>query len=223
MRVSGNLVRGMYILTIVCCILFSLAGAVAQDKTQGGIKLANIDLGRIQDEDAKLQGVKQTLQTQKQTAETEGQTWSQNPFLSADEQKQLSDFLMKEKSPNGLSPADKKAEQALQAKSKQMYDDYQRLQGLPTGALTDTDKQQLNYYVKLQSDTQTRVNDLQTQYEQNLQNQVQATTAEFQKELHDALGKVAHDKGYTIIYTAEVAPYAENDCTDDVLKLLNKK
>ncbi len=220
--------RGLRVIVlsaIVLCIVASLTGASGQDKTTGGLRVANVDLQRLQNEYVPLKTFKEELDAKQNELDIQVRTWQQNPLLSAADQKTLSDLAIKDKMANGagLSAADKATQQRLLDASKKLNDDYTRLQGTAIGAVTDADKQQLNGYLKLANDTEARAQATKQQLQTDMQTRLASIADQAQKNMKDAFGKIAKEKGYNLILSAEIAPYAEYDCTDDVLKLMNKK
>lgn len=220
--------RGLRVIVlsaIVLCIVASLTGASGQDKTAGGLRVANVDLQRLQNEYVPLKTFKEELDAKQNELDIQVRTWQQNPLLSAADQKTLSDLAIKDKMANGagLSAADKATQQRLLDASKKLNDDYTRLQGTAIGAVTDADKQQLNGYLKLANDTEARAQATKQQLQTDMQTRLASIADQAQKNMKDAFGKIAKEKGYNLILSAEIAPYAEYDCTDDVLKLMNKK
>src|SRR5579871_1540303 len=95
-------------LAIVLCIVASLRGASGEDKNTGGLRVASVDLNRMQNEYKLLKNFKQELDKKQEALSIQLQTWKQNPLLSEADQKALSDLNIKDKSaPGGLSAAEK--------------------------------------------------------------------------------------------------------------------
>ncbi len=224
----SELARGLRVLVlaaIVLCIVASLTGASGKDTGTTGLRIASVDLQRLQNEYLPLKSFKQELDAKQEDLNIQVQTWQQNPLLNADDQKTLADFAIKEKAANGhgLSAAEQTTRQGLLNASNKLNDDYARLQGTGMGAATDADKQQLNTYIKLASDTEARAQALKQQLETDLKKELTDVLDQAQKRMKEAFGKIAKEKGCSLILSTEIAPYTEYDCTDDVLKLMNKK
>lgn len=214
--------RVIVLATIALCIIATLTGARGQEKNGGAFRVANIDIARLQGEYNAIQIFNKDLSSKEDALQSQIQSWQQNALLSEADQKTLADLTIKEK--NGtITPAEKGQQQKLQDQSKKLTDDYSRLQGTAIGAITNQDKEQLNTYVKLVTDTDNRA----TVAKQRMQDEIRAKVAEtsdmVKKAMKSAVEKVAKEKNFSVIFTTDVAPYAEYDCTDDVLKILNKK
>jgi len=211
-------------LAIILCIVASLTGARGEDKTTGGLRIATIDIDRVSNECKVLKAFRQEVEKRKQLINVQVQISRQNPLLTETEQKSLADLSLKEKTPGGpaLTGAEKATQSALTDKSRKLFDDYQRLQGTAIGAVTEQDKAKLVEYQKLGTDSEARSKALADQAEAELQTKGADLMAQTKKNLHDALHTVAKEKGYNLVLNSEMAPYADFDCTDDVIKLLNK-
>jgi Skp family chaperone for outer membrane proteins len=219
---TGGL-RVVVLASIALCIIASLTGAKGQDKNSGGLKIASVDIGRIQEEYTTIKALKTELDSKQVALQTQMQTWQQNQLLTEADQKSLADLALKANSPNGLSAAEKSMQQGLLDKSRKLNDDYQRLQSVQIGQATDQDRQQLDGYIKLATATETRAKVAQQSLQTEMQAKIKDTAAAAQKSIKDTLEKVSKEKGYAVVFSSDVAPYTEFDCTDDVLKVLNKK
>jgi len=215
--------RMIVLASIALCIIASLTGAKGQDKNANALKIASVDISRIQDEYTAIKALKQELDNKQAALQTQLQTWQQNQLLSPADQQQLSDLAIKEKSANGLSAAEKATQDSLKDKSRKLSEDYQRLSGTAIVNATDQDQTQLKKYIALANDTEARATAAKTTLQNDMQAKIKDTAATAQKSIKDALDKIAKEKGYAVVFSADVAPYTEYDCTDDVLKLLNKK
>jgi Skp family chaperone for outer membrane proteins len=223
MMESPRGLRVIVALAITLCIVASLTGAHGEDKNPGGLRVATVDINRMQNEYKVIKNFKQELDKKQEALRIQMQTMQQNPLLPEVDQKTLADLNIKDKSANGgLSPAEKTNQSKLVEHSRKLMDDYNRLQGTPIGAATDADKKLLQDYVRLAQDTETRANAAQSTLQNEMQTKLTDTAAQTQKSVHDALKVISKEKGYNLVLSSEIAPYAEYDCTDDVIKLLNK-
>lgn len=219
-----NSSRGLRIIVlavVLLCLIASLKGAFGAQKNGGDMRFASVDNQRILHEYKVIQDFLQTMRTQRDQLKMEGQVYEQNPFLSPADQKSLGDLTVLASVPAGLTPAQKTAQQALLDKSKIASDEYQKLVNGQT-SLTAADKQLLNTYVQMKQDTDTRVNGMSQQFQADLTAKSETMDTQAQVNVKAAIAKVAKEKGYTLVFDSAVAPYAQNDCTDDVLKILNK-
>jgi len=213
-------------LAIILCIVASLSGAAARrdDKNAGVLRIATIDIDRVSSDYKPLKTFKQDVDKRKETVKVQAQTWQQNNLLTEAEQKTLSDLNFKDRTVGGpvLAAAEKTQQTALIEKGRKLAEDFQRLQNTAIGAATEQDKAKLVEYQRLFTETESRVNTLTTQAEAELTNRYNELMAQTQKNLHDSLRTVAKEKQYSLVLTAGVAPFAEYDCTEDVIKLMNK-
>ena len=110
-------------LAIVLCIVASLRGASGEDKNTGGLRVASVDLNRMQNEYKLLKNFKQELDKKQEALSIQLQTWKQNPLLSEADQKALSDLNIKDKSaPGGLSAAEKASQTKLMDQSRKLME-----------------------------------------------------------------------------------------------------
>jgi Skp family chaperone for outer membrane proteins len=215
--------RVIVALAILLCIVASLTGARGQDKNAGGLRVATVDINRLQNEYKVIKSFKQELDIRQAALKIQLQTWQQNPLLSEADQKTLSDLNIKDKTAaGGLSAAEKTHQTALVEQSRKLNDDYNRLQGTAIGAATPHDKQQLQEYVTLVQGTEARATAAQSVLQTEMQTKLTDTAQQTQKSVHDALKTICKEKGYNLVLSSEIAPYADFDCTDDVVKVLNK-
>ncbi|HLH81415.1 MAG TPA: OmpH family outer membrane protein [Chthonomonas sp.] len=206
---------------IVWGIVASLSHAFADAKSApGDIRFASVDMNRIQTEYKLVQQYREQMQAETNQQQQLLQVMTDNPFLSEQDQKTLATLLQKANTPAGLTPAEKQQEQQLLDQSKKANDDYQRLSQAQN--LSPQDKQTLDNYLNLEKATEARINLLKQQFQQDMQNKLDAAMAQLTKNIRDAIATVAKDKGYALVLDNSVAPYAQADCTDDVLKILNK-
>ena len=214
--------RTIVALAIVLCITASLVAARGQDKNAGGLRVATIDLSHVQNEYKVLKAFKQELDKGQADLGIQFQTWQQNPLLAEADQKTLADLNIKDKAAVGLSAAEKTNQSKLIEDSRRMNADYQRLQGTAIGVITAADNKQLQDYVTRIRSTEARANAAKTALQAEMQNKFTTLAAEAQKKVHDTLKALAKEKGFNLVLSSDIAPYADYDCTDDVIKVMNK-
>jgi Skp family chaperone for outer membrane proteins len=215
--------RTIVALAIVLCITASLVAARGQDKNVGGLRVATIDLTRVRNEYTVLKAFKQEVDKRQEELGIQFQVWEQNPLLPEADQKTLGDLNIKEKAAaGGLSAAEKTNQSKLIEDSHRLNADYQRLQNTVIGAITPADDKQLQDYKTRIRSTEARANAAKTALQAEMQNKFTTLAAEAQKKVHETLKGLAKEKGFNLVLSSEIAPYAEYDCTDDVIKLMNK-
>lgn len=213
--------RAIVLATIVLCVMATLTGARGQDKS-GGLRVANIDIQRLQNEYAAIQTFNKDLGSKEESLQVQVQTWSQNALLGDADQKTLAGLVLKDKT-GMLTPAEKAQQQKLLDQSKKLLDDYTRLQNTAIGQINNQDKDQLNTYIRLAADTENRVNVAKQRLQDEIRGKVAETGDMVKKAMKAAVEKIAKEKNFSVVFTTDVAPYAEYDCTDEVLKILNSK
>jgi Skp family chaperone for outer membrane proteins len=71
-----------------------------------------------------------------------------------------------------------------------------------------------------------RISVLQQQWAQQFQDQMNAMTDKVRTDavgkVREAIGQVARDQGYSVVFSTEFAPYCSNDLTDAATKAINK-
>jgi Skp family chaperone for outer membrane proteins len=222
MESSGGL-RAIVALAIVLCIVASLTGARGEDKNAGGLRVAIIDIIRTQDEYKVIKNFRGEATKKQDAFKIQVATCQQNPLLSEADQKALTDLNVKEKTGGApLSTAEKKAQTDLLEKSRKINDEYSRLQSTAAGQLSEKDKAQLEGLIRSGSETENRLKVTEQSLTSEMQTRVADTAAQTQKNMKEALKQVAKEKGFNLVLSAEFAPYADYDCTDDVIKVLNK-
>lgn len=206
---------------IVWGIVASLSHAFADAKNPASdVRFASVDMGRIQTEYKLVAQYRQQMQQSQAQQEAILTVMINNPFLSEQDQKTLADLTQKANTPAGLTPAEKTQLQQLQDQSKKANDDFQRLRQAQN--LSQQDQQTLQNYLNLEQATEARVNTLKQQFQADLQNKLDTAMAQLNKNIREAIATVAKEKGYVLVLDNSLAPYAQADCTDDVLKILNK-
>lgn len=217
-------IRALILTTIVLCITISLTGAWAGQEKNGTLRVALVDIERVSTEFAANLKAVQDIQKQQQTNGAILQTLAQNALLPEPDHTALSALITTENAtPNGLNDAQKQQKQKLLDKHRGLVEDFNALQQKVVGQLNDLDKQKLNDYVKAQNDARQRLGTLEQKMEADLQNMVDQNRKKALKNVRDAIAKVARDKGFSLVLSNEIAWYAENDLTEDVIKTLNKK
>jgi outer membrane protein len=88
--------------------------------------------------------------------------------------------------------------------------------------LTDADKAALTDYATKVQANNALLGTLQGKYEADLQNMLRDSREKTLVRVRDVIKSLAAKGGYTVVFSAESAPYAANDLTDDALKALKK-
>ena len=216
--------RAIVLAAIVLCIVASLVGAKAdQEKSaSAGLKVASVDVSRLLTDYKYAVNTTSDLQKKNDELELRLRTIQQNFLLPEADQKTLADLAVQQNTPNGLTAAQKQTQTKLQADSKALMDQYTGLQQKQVGQLTQQDKDNLQDFTKRASDTDSRLRAMEQQGKGDLDKQLQTAQTKAVTDIHDAVAKVAKEKGFSLVLRSDVAFYADNDITDSVLTQLNK-
>ena len=215
--------RAIVLAAIVLCIVASLVGAKAdQEKTSAGLKVASVDVSRLLTDYKYAVNTTSDLQKKNDELEVRLRTIQQNFLLPEADQKTLADLAVQQNSPSGLTPAQKQTQTKLQGDSKALMDQYTTLQQKQVGQLTQQDKDNLQDFTKRASDTDSRLRAMEQQGKGDLDKQLQTAQSKAVTDIHDAVARVAKEKGFSLVLRSDVAFYADNDITDAVLSQLNK-
>lgn len=217
--VSGY--RAIILGAITLCIVASLTGAKAGQKNPDGVKIAVFDPDRARTEYKYVTTARADFEKQLQDTDLKLKTWQLNALLTEADQKKLADLAI-EDSRTPLEGAKKTEKARLEALSKTYTEEFNALQA-NRNALTPAQKERLNILVRGASDTDARISDAQKKAQQDFQKLDQDVTSKILKDAREAVTKVAKDKGYTVVFSAAVAWYGDNDITDAVVKELNNK
>ena len=214
--------RVIVLAAIVMCIVASLTGARGADE-KAGLRVATVDLQKLQDEYEVIKSFRTNANKQDTDFKVEYETCLRNQLLSEEDQKTLVALAIKERAPGGLTKPEQDKQKTLLDQSKVLTEHFIKLQNTPAGAFAAADEAKLKEYTKLATETETRLKTHQSQLQKDVDGKAQETAANAQKSMKETLAKLARDKGYNLVLSSAVAPYAEYDCTEDVLKALNKK
>lgn len=210
--------------------LFTTLGIVAALTAQAGmqkenpntaLKIASVDSARLMAEYKNTTSADEDINKQKNDILTQLRSWQQNPLLVEKEQTELAALTSLENSPSGLNDAQKSRKKILTDSSKAKLEEFQALQ-LKQGQLAPADNVKLTDYTKAASDSTSRIEAKQREADADLQKKVSTITLKLQKDVKAAIAKVAKEKNYTLVLNGDLALYAENDITNDVLSHLNK-
>jgi Skp family chaperone for outer membrane proteins len=217
---------GFYAVVLACiglCTIATLQGARAgQDKT-GVLKVASVDLGRMNTEYASFNKNIKALMDKNNANVTAFQALQQNPLLSEAEHQQLFDLMLAEGTQQGgLNAQQKDQKQKLLDKSRTMSQEFFSLQEKKVADLQPQDKEKLNTYFRSQTEATARLQKMQGQTGELLRGEAEKNQTTAIKTMRDTIGKIAKEKGISVVFSNEVVWFADNDITDAVLKELNK-
>lgn len=214
--------RATVLAAIVLGVVASLAAHGAGDE-KGGLRIAVVNPGRLLSEYKYAKQSNDTLEKIGADAKLYIETWRRYPLLSAADQEILANLSQKEQLPGAnMSKAEKDQMQGLKTKHDNLVKEYNNLLAKPNGDTTPADSDRLTALGKLKTDTETRMKSKDTEASTEINKRQEEFNQKIEKDIHDALTKVAKDKGMNLVFSSQVVYYADTDITDDVIKHLNK-
>lgn len=189
----------------------------------GGLKVALIDTQKV------LNGYNGTIASNKALQKTLDDYQSRiqiiktNQLLSEADQKRLSDLTVKEGSPAGLTDAEKAEKKKLTEQSQGLMTEFTGLQTKNPNTLTAADQTRIQNLTKIGTESDSRLSFLAKEAQDELEKQRTENMTRVLKEVRDGIGKVAKKEGYNLVLSSEIAWYADNDISDNVLKQINSK
>lgn len=166
--------------------------------------------GRQQGED-QLRAFQQGLQSALQRL-----AGSSSRFLDEAEIREMAALYEKENATDG----DKKRIQALEAKGDVSSAEVAKLQQVPTP--NDAEKKRFDELNTINQKGESVIQGLKDTYTARLNARREELLVQVTDKVREAVGKIAKDKGLTVVFDAQVALYTANDITPDVIKQLNK-
>lgn len=225
---SSNSAQGLFFIratvlaAIVLGIVASLTAAGAgQDKT--GLRIAVVNPGRVLSEFKFAKQATDTLEKKDNEAKVALSTWQRYPLLTPGDQDTLAKLLQKDAAtPADMSKQEKDQMQALKTKHDNLVKEYQELLGKPNGQTTPQDSDRLTALGKLKNDSELRIKNKTSDATAEITKAQDEYNLKIDKDVRDALNKVAKEKGMNLVFSSQVVLFADVDITDDVIKHLNK-
>ncbi len=215
--------RTIVLACIVLCIVATLQGAHAADDKNSGLKVASVDIAKLNSDYVAFNKNSKVLSDKLQANLTVLRTMQQHMLLPEADHKALADLLVAEATQQGgLNAGQKDQKQKLLDKSKALAAEFIELQQKKVADLQAQDKDKLNAFFRSQTEGEARIQKLQQEMGEALQSEDAKNKTTALKGVRDAITKVAKEKGISVVFSNDVAWYADNDITDAVLKDLNK-
>lgn len=120
----------------------------------------------------------------------------------------------------GPSDAEQKRAGELEARARSLSDELRGLQNVANPS--DQQRQRLTELAAQQRKTNEALQTVQGGYEDRLQQMDRQLTQKIGEDVRAAVAKVARERNLSLVFDSQVALYASNDITADVLKQLNK-
>jgi outer membrane protein len=213
-------IRATVLAAIVLGIVASTTSWAGQDKS--GLRVAVVNPGRLLAEYKYAKASNDALEKLDGEAKVAIETWRRFPLLTAADQDALVKLVQKENTPGAeMTKPEKDQEQALKTKQEVLLKEYQDLQGKPNGQTTPQDSARMEAIGKLKTDTDNRIKAKMADASTEIGKRQEEFNQKIDKDVKEALSKVAKDKGMNLVFSSQVVYYADVDITDDVLKHLN--
>ena len=218
--------RGGFYAIVLGFIAWGIVAAVVGQAGQGanaGLRIAAIDRARLLGEYKYSIDFDKSIQKQQADGEIMLRTWAQNALLTEGDQKRMSDLAIEEQTVGTANfDAGKKAEvKKLQQQSADLGNEFTSLQGNQNP--TPAQQMRLGVLTRAFSDTQTRVESSRKTITAELQKKDQEAQVKIVKDMKEAIAQVAKAKGFSLVLPTDIAYFSDNDITDAVLAVMNKK
>lgn len=211
--------RPIVLAALLLSIVAALGAGGAPDNSGGGLKVATLDTTRVLSEYKGTVASNNQLRKMADDFQLTVQTWKQNPLLSEADQKRMSDLMLKGANTTDAEKAELKK---LQDQSSALYSEFVNLQTKGGAALTEANKARITELTKLAGDTDSRIQFRSKETDDQFRKLQGDNLSRILKEVREGVAKVAKKGNYNLVLSNEMAWYAENDLTEDVLKELNK-
>ena len=199
--------------------LFLLLGAVtragAAPAPVSGVAFGSVDIQKIITKYNKTAAMNAQIDLLRSQFGEVIKTQAANPMLSAVDQQQLSDLLLK----TTLTDADKQTISALEAKSQKDSQDLATLQQKKD--LTDPDRIRLQQLTDEQKTGAQALDEQNQRYTQSIQDKNTELGQQVADDIRAAVATVAQQKGLSAVFDSQFAIYTANDVTQAVIAKLN--
>lgn len=193
------------ILTFSCLVAAHAQafGVVDYERVVNESTYVKNNLNRLQALEARYRGVLQTLQ--------------ENLVLTNEERQELTNLLLAD----NLNEAQRKRVEQLTQTARQRAGELQQLRQKPQPS--ETEKAALDRFTQMETVGREALQTLAQQLGQQLDQQVRQSRDEVEKAVREVIAQVAKEKKLTVVFSAQVVFYAENDITSEVIKRLDER
>jgi Skp family chaperone for outer membrane proteins len=197
-------------------VLFPRPAAAQNRPAASGF--ASVEIQRVLSEYKGSQQAGQELESLRQglTRSLERLDQGGAAFLPESELRDLANLYAKEKP----ADAEKTRISNLEQKASVMGDELTRLQNKATP--TDPEKVRLAELAGLQQTGRTTLQTIQQEFQKRLSDREVEIRRKVANDVKAAIAKVAQEKNLAVVFDSQIAVYAANDITGDVVKQLNR-
>ncbi|HEX5324361.1 MAG TPA: OmpH family outer membrane protein [Capsulimonadaceae bacterium] len=207
--------KGFIFFLAAAVLLVGSLAAPRLARAQTAASFGSVDLQKVANSYSKRSAAQDQLGQLANQLDATYSTQAANSMLSADQQKQLGNLILKA----NKTAADTAQIQTLESQSQR---DAQALAALQQKKdLTDADRTQLAQLTDEQQSGAQALQAVQDDYRQRLEAQNQQMNQQSLDDIRAAVAAVAKQKGLTVVFDASVAIYSANDITQAVITKLN--
>lgn len=200
--------------TMIAAVCFTGISAFAADNSP---KLAVVDLQKVYKEAPRVKQYMEELDSFRAELGQKLEIRSQNMMLDENEIKELIDLKLK----TAATDKDKARITELENSERAKDAEFKQLQS--TKDLNDQQKARMSELQKLQSNSKTTGEQLEKDYNSNLESKVQDLDGKAKADMLDAINKVAEGKGYAAVMDKSAVLNGGTDITDQVIAKLDRK
>ncbi len=178
---------------------------------------AVVDFRRVQEESTYVKQRFEQLQAMQNRYAQLMQVMQENIHLTDEERQQLYNLLKSE----NLTDAQRQEIQQLTNTARQRRSELQALRQKPDP--TETEKAALQQFSQMEVRSQEALQVMAQQLAQELERAAQNSDEELNKLLREIIAQIAKERKITMVFSAGVVLYAENDLTSEVIKRLDAR
>ncbi len=178
---------------------------------------AVVDFRRVQEESTYVKQRFERLQAMQNRYAQLMQVMQENIHLTDEERQQLYNLLKSE----NLTDAQRQEIQQLTNTARQRRSELQALRQKPDP--TETEKVALQQFSQMEVRGQEALQVMAQQLAQELERAAQSSDEELNKLLREIIAQIAKERKITMVFSAGVVLYAENDLTSEVIKRLDAR
>lgn len=210
--------RALIASAIIVCLAFAVSASGQSGKSGG---FATVDVQKVTDGYKAMQLVQTDLKARQASSQAKLARRDSMPFLTEEEQQELDKLT--DKPPASRSAADSARIKELTDKGARLGAEIDALRQKPDKDLSDADRQRIKDAAAAFDKAKQAFAALKETEDNALREFAVSNQEALMKNFRSAVGKVATDKGISIVFDGQVALYAGTDLTAAVLAELNKK
>lgn len=192
--------------------IFFLSSALNQTQLKFGV----VDLTRIANDSKYGKKKQEELKAQNRKYEEVLNFMRQYPFLSKTEATKLRDLMLADK----LTPEQQAELDALKASGQRLREEFDKLVTLQNPS--ETEQKRLQQLVIAREENARLGSQWENTFRMNWNEMFENVRSDVYAKVRQAVNKLGKRNGYTVIFENNTAPYAANDVTDEILKIMDQ-